>query len=64
MTLNSSGNSYPDKQPIYRVVIEKDGSWFEKGTVIDVMESLNPYFKGKWRINDSMFIAKHFCRIL
>jgi hypothetical protein len=64
MRLNAWGNSYPEKQPIFRVKIIKDGSWFPKGTIIDVMESLNPSFYGKWRITDSEFISKDYCQIL
>ena len=54
MKLNGWGNAYPEGQPIWRVRIIKDGSWFPKGTVIDVMESLNPYFKGHWGLNDTV----------
>jgi hypothetical protein len=64
MRLNPWGNAYPEGQPIYTVEVIKDGSWFEKGTILEVMESLNPNFKGKWRINDSQFMDKDYCKIL
>lgn len=62
--LNGWGNSYPEGQPIYTVEIQKNGSWFPKGTKLEVMESLNPSFKGKWRINDSQFISKDYCKVI
>jgi hypothetical protein len=64
MKLNGWGNSYPEGQRIYTVEVIKDGSWFPKGTRIDVMESLNPNFKGMWRINDSQFMKKEYCEII
>jgi hypothetical protein len=64
MRLNGWGNSYPEGALIYKVKILKDGSWFPKGTILEVMESLNPHFKNTWRINDSQFIAKEYCEVL
>lgn len=62
--LNTWGNSYPEGFPIYKIEFVKDGSWLPKGTVIEVMESLNPFFKNHWRINDSQFVSKDFCRVV
>lgn len=64
MRLNGWGNSYPEGTPIHKVKILKDGSWFPKGTILEVMESLNPYFKNTWRINDCQFITKDYCEVL
>jgi hypothetical protein len=64
MKLNGWGNAYPEGQPIFTVVTIKDGRRFKKGQVFKVMESLNPNFKGKWRINDSEFINKDCVRLI
>lgn len=62
MKLNKGGNSYPKDYPIYKVKVIKDGhTFFKKGLILEVMESLNPNFKDCWRITDSMFIDKSFC---
>lgn len=60
--LNGPGNSYPEGQPVYEVEVMRGGSWFPEGSVIEVMDSLNPSFAKHWRINDSQFIRKEFCR--
>ena len=62
--LNRWGNAYPEGAPIYKVRIIKDGQHWPKGTEIEVMESLNPYFKGMWRLNDSNFMKKDACEII
>lgn len=62
MRLNKFGNSQPEGQEIYAVEVIKEGNrFFKKGTKLEVMESNNPNFMGKWRVNDSMFIDKSYC---
>ncbi len=62
---NSGYNSYPKGMPVYRVVVTSgDSRYWKVGDVLDVMESLNPYFYGKWRVTDSLFIDKDKCKLL
>ena len=62
MRLNKWGNSQPEGQEIYTVKVIKEGHrFFKKGTKLEVMESNNPNFMGKWRVTDSMFIDKSYC---
>ena len=62
MRLNKNGNSQPEGQKIYTVTVIKDGHRiFKKGQKLEVMESNNPYFIGKWRVTDSLFIDKSYC---
>lgn len=65
MRLNECGNSYPEGKPIFKVeIIKKCNNCFEVGDTIEVMESLNPYFKNMWRYTDSVFISKNNCKII
>jgi len=61
MRLNKWGNSQPEGQEIYTVTVIKGGRFFKEGTKLEVMESNNPNFMGKWRVTDSMFIDKSYC---
>jgi len=62
MRLNKYGNSQPKDQKIYTVeVIKKGNKFFKKGTKLEVMESNNPNFIGKWRVTDTFFIDKNYC---
>lgn len=61
---NHGWNTYPTGQPVFKAVVLEDGFLFKKGDVIEVMESLNKWFKGKWRVTDSQFISKNKVRLL
>lgn len=64
MKLTINDLSYPRNQPVFRAVVIESTFLFKKGQVLDVMESHNKYFKGKWRVSDSAFIDKDKCRLL
>lgn len=64
MYYNQGFNTYPKGQPVFKAVVLEDGFLFKKGEVISVTESLNKWFKGKWRVTDSQFISKDKVRLL
>lgn len=64
LKFNTGGNSYPEGQPVFTIVVLKDARMFKKGDILRVMESQNDTFNGMWRVNDSMFVRKDHCKVI